>query len=108
MTKAEKITLLNTLHNKVVDWDCAGNECIHVTIELDDEARHVLNQIGVDDQYIEVNQVECSDGTFVIDLAQVGFGICGAKYWHTKHGFLEQSYENPDAVPDTLDEEESA
>lgn len=98
MTKAEKIALLNTLHDKVVDWDCGENTCYHVTIEMDEVAHNVLNQLGIDDQYIEVNQIECNDGTFAMDISVIGFEKIGAKYWHSKLGFLEESYENPEAV----------
>ena len=98
MEKAQKIALLNTLHEKVVHYVCADNVCGEVLIELDKEAQHVLNKLGIDDQYIEINKIECNDGTFVIDISHIGFDHCGAKYWHSKLGFLENSYENPDAV----------
>lgn len=90
MTKSEKIALLNTLHKKIEDWECDGDTCHSVTIKLNEEARHVLNQLGVDDQYIQMNQTEGENGSFELDIAQIGFKNCGAAWWDSFMGFMEE------------------
>ncbi|QDX94637.1 hypothetical protein EEL30_21585 [Brevibacillus laterosporus] len=94
MTNKEKIDLLNSLHDKVVDWECSGNECYYIMIHLDDEAKAVLSKLGVDQQYILENQVMCSDGEIALDIVYIGFNDCGAVYWNCETGFKEKVNEN--------------
>lgn len=90
MTKVEKIALLNTIHDKVVHWDDDyGGIVFNITLQLDTEAHHVLNQIGIDDQYIELNKYERDDGVYCLDITNIGFNTIGAKYWHPQEGFSE-------------------
>ncbi|KMZ42533.1 MULTISPECIES: hypothetical protein [Bacillales] len=90
MTKSEEIALLNTLHKKIEDWECDGDTCYYVTIEFDDEAHRVLNQLGVDGQYIQVNQTEGNNGNYYLDIAPIGFQHCGAAWWDSFMGFMEE------------------
>ncbi|WGV61284.1 hypothetical protein QIH01_09110 [Brevibacillus brevis] len=48
-------------------------------IALDDEAQHVLNQLGIDDQYIDINKNESADGFYHLDITDIGFKVIGAK-----------------------------
>jgi hypothetical protein len=81
MNNYEKVQLLNTLHNKVTDWESDGSCCIvYVFVTLDDETRKVLNKLGFDDDYINAND---DDGE--IDITPIGFSL--TDWWDSEEGF---------------------
>lgn len=86
MTKSEKIALLNTIHDKVVHWDDDfGNVVFNITIKLDAEVHYVLNQLGIDDQFIELNKLNRGDGFYCLDITNIGFKIIGQGRSLTTH-----------------------
>lgn len=82
MTSQEKIDLINTLHHKVIDWSCSGNECEYVVVPLDNETREVLYKLGYNEEWIKENNF-AEENEF--DLVQVGFEF--ADWWSSKNGF---------------------
>ena len=86
MTNQEKINLLNTLHGKVVDYSCSGGECEYVLVTLDNETQSVFKRIGVTDEWLAENVAMQPDDESV-DIAAVGFQLCGAQWWNRNRGF---------------------
>jgi len=86
LTNQEKVELINTLHNKVVDYDCEEGICLSVLVPLDENTKKVLKQLGKNENWIERNKISCSlTESDVIDLTSVGFEF--AKWWDSEQGF---------------------
>ncbi|MFF2532273.1 hypothetical protein ACFVS2_25525 [Brevibacillus sp. NPDC058079] len=90
MTNLEKIELLNSIHKKIRDWDCDGDTCYNVMIRVDEESRRVLNKLGVNDQYIQLNQTQGENDSNELNIAPIGFGICEASWWDPFMGFMDE------------------
>ncbi|MNH32595.1 hypothetical protein D3C79_930510 [compost metagenome] len=91
LTREEKIDYLNAnTHHLVTDYEADGNTCAMVMVELRPSVESALIELGKDETWIDVNRVETKDGKYEIDISDVGFQLCGAKYWHVDHGFLAQ------------------
>lgn len=85
MDVQEKIDLINTLNDKVIDCDCDGETCYYVLARLDNEVKNVLNTLGKDDNWINCNkEYEHKEGYF-IDISQVGFEF--ANWYQESTGF---------------------
>lgn len=84
MTASEKIELINTLHESVVDYIIEGDVCAKVLVPVNDESISVLKQLGKSEEWIRLNTIETNDGD-VIDLSQVGFEF--SNWWTSDNGF---------------------
>lgn len=80
MSNQEKIELINSLRPFVVDFYANGTECEYVSVELNDEVRSVLHQLGKNDDWI----AEHSEGKKV-DIEEAAWEI--SSWWSPEKGF---------------------
>ncbi|AGR47245.1 hypothetical protein JIMMER1_95 [Brevibacillus phage Jimmer1] len=85
MTTLEKIELINTLHESVIDYVIEGDLCLEVLAPLNEEAITVLKQLGKDEEWIRLNKIATPEDGYLIDLAPVGFEFSG--WWTSDNGF---------------------
>lgn len=85
MTASEKIELINTLHESVVDYTIEGDICTEVLVPVNDKSISVLKQLGKSEEWIRLNTMETNDDGDVIDLSQVGFEF--SNWWTSDNGF---------------------
>lgn len=92
MNLKEKVELINTLHQKVIDYDADGETCYYIIVPLDEETFSVLKTLGFTNEEI-INTARAdieNNNSLVIDIAPFGFKF--AKWWQSDTGF---SLRNP-------------
>lgn len=85
MTASEKIELINTLHERVVNYEIDMGHCSEVLVPLDDETIAVLKKLGKSDEWIQANKEVGIDGKVLIDITPVGFEV--SSWWTSDNGF---------------------
>ncbi len=85
-----KVELINSIHGKVIDYECDGDICHSVICPIDNEVVKVMKELGKSDKWIEGN-MEHEDGGDVIDLTLIGFEF--ADWWDSEEGFSEPKEE---------------
>lgn len=85
MTTSEKIELINTLHESVIDYCIEGDICAEVLVPVNDESILVLKQLGKSEEWVRLNMIVTNDDGDVIDLSQVGFEF--SSWWTSDNGF---------------------
>lgn len=78
-----KLDLLNSLHDKVTNFDCDGEICNYVMCPVDKESIRVLKELGYSNEWIATN-TENNE----IDLTHIGFKL--GNWWDSEEGFLIQ------------------
>lgn len=81
-----KISLINKLHGKIIDYECEGNSCLLVACPIDQEVKEVLGKLGVTKEWIEEN-TEDKFGLETINLTLIGFEF--AEWWDSSDGFSQ-------------------
>jgi len=86
MTATEKIELINTLHESVIDYTIEGDRCLEVLVPLNNETISVLKQCGKNEEWIRLNKFRDPEAGFVINIAPVGFEV--SSWWTNDNGFV--------------------
>jgi hypothetical protein len=82
---SEKIELINTLHESVIDYTVEGDICAEVLVPINSESKSVLIQLGKSEEWIRLNAIVTKEDGEVIDLSQVGFEF--SSWWTSDNGF---------------------
>lgn len=81
------------MKNYDLDAECENEICLYVFIELTDEVKKVLNEIGYDDAFIEMNK---NTKDFVEGKIEV-FDLCNVAWdfadWFTGDTFIDKESE---------------
>lgn len=85
MNSSEKIALINTLHESVIDYVIEGDRCWEILVPLNDETISVLRQLGKSDEWIKLNKIRVDEDGDVIDISTVGFEF--SSWWTNDNGF---------------------
>lgn len=85
MTNQEKVDLINTLHEKVVDFHADGEFCHFVEVPFDNQVLEILQKLGFTEDDIN-SEKYFDDYGYYLDLTAFGFNF--ANWWDEEEGFL--------------------
>lgn len=82
-----KLALLNSLLEDEFISECDGLDCYFVEVELTENVKSVLRQLGKDDKWIDTYKIITNDEVEMIDLCQVAWDYAN---WFTGNTFINK------------------